>query len=234
MMSKNENKVSLGSIFKEGIFSGNPLFIQLLGLCPALAITTSIMNAVGMTMAFTFVLVLSNITISLIRKIVPDEIRIPVYIIVVATFVTCVSLLMQAFMPTLYDSLATFVNLIVVNCIILGRAEAFASKNKVVPSIIDALGQSLGYGLALLIVSALREIIGTQSITLSNPFDSTQSYTLEFIIKFGDQFKIDFTQFKISFFTSAAGAFVTMGIILAVIAAMKQAKENKAKKGDAK
>lgn len=222
-MSKNENKVSLGSIFKEGIFSGNPLFVQLLGLCPALAITTSIMNAVGMTMAFTFVLILSNITISLIRKIVPDEIRIPVYIIVVATFVTCVSLLMQAFMPALYDSLATFVNLIVVNCIILGRAEAFASKNKVVPSIVDALGQSLGYGLALLIISAIREIIGTQSITLSNPFDSTQSVTLNLL-----------TEFKISFFTSAAGAFVTMGIILAVIAAMKQAKENKAKKGDAK
>ena len=222
-MSKNENKVSLGSIFKEGIFSGNPLFVQLLGLCPALAITTSIMNAVGMTMAFTFVLLLSNITISLIRKIVPDEIRIPVYIIVVATFVTCVSLLMQAFMPTLYDSLATFVNLIVVNCIILGRAEAFASKNKVVPSIMDALGQSLGYGLALLIVSAIREIIGTQSITLSNPFDSTQSVTLNLL-----------TEFKVSFFTTAAGAFVTMGIILAVIAAMKQAKENKAKKGDAK
>ena len=222
-MSKNENKVSLGSIFKEGVFTGNPLFVQLLGLCPALAITTSIMNAVGMTMAFTFVLILSNITISLIRKIVPDEIRIPVYIIVVATFVTCVSLLMQAFMPTLYDSLATFVNLIVVNCIILGRAEAFASKNKVVPSIVDALGQSLGYGLALLIISAIREIIGTQSITLSNPFDSTQSVTLNLL-----------TEFKISFFTSAAGAFVTMGIILAVIAAMKQAKENKAKKGDAK
>lgn len=222
-MSKNENKVSLGSIFKEGIFSGNPLFVQLLGLCPALAITTSIMNAVGMTMAFTFVLILSNITISLIRKIVPDEIRIPVYIIVVATFVTCVSLLMQAFMPALYDSLATFVNLIVVNCIILGRAEAFASKNKVIPSIVDALGQSLGYGLALLIISAIREIIGTQSITLSNPFDSTQSVTLNLL-----------TEFKISFFTSAAGAFVTMGIILAVIAAMKQAKENKAKKGDAK
>jgi electron transport complex protein RnfE len=222
-MSKNENKVSLGSIFKEGVFTGNPLFVQLLGLCPALAITTSIMNAVGMTMAFTFVLILSNITISLIRKIVPDEIRIPVYIIVVATFVTCVSLLMQAFMPALYDSLATFVNLIVVNCIILGRAEAFASKNKVVPSIVDALGQSLGYGLALLIISAIREIIGTQSITLSNPFDSTQSVTLNLL-----------TEFKVSFFTSAAGAFVTMGIILAVIAAMKEAKENKAKKGDAK
>lgn len=224
MMSKNENKVSLGSIFKEGIFSGNPLFVSLLGLCPALAITTSVMNAVGMTMAFTFVLILSNITISLIRNIIPNEIRIPVYIIVVATFVTCVSLLMQAFMPTLYSTLQTFVNLIVVNCIILGRAEAFASKNKVVPSIVDAIGQSLGFGLALLVVSFIREVLGTQSITLSNPFDSTQSVTLNLL-----------ADLKISFFTSASGAFITMACILAVIAAIKQHKVNKAKvKGDAK
>ena len=222
-MKKEENKVSLGSIFKEGIFSGNPLFVQMLGFCPALAITNSVMNAVGMTMAFTFVLILSNIVISAIRKIVPDEIRIPIYIIIVATFVTCVSLLMQAFMPALYDSLATFVNLIVVNCIILGRAEAFASKNKIVPSIIDAIGQSLGYGLALFIMAFIREFLGTQSITLSNPFDSNQSVTLDLL-----------TDFKISFFTSSAGAFITMAIILAVIAAIKQSKENKAKKGDAK
>ena len=220
---ENKNKVSLKSVFKDGVLTSNPLFVSLLGLCPALAITDKFMNAIGMTFAFFFVLLLSNVVISLLRNLIPDEIRIPVYIIIVATFVTCVSLLMQAFMPALYDSLATFVNLIVVNCIILGRAEAFASKNKVVPSIVDALGQSLGYGLALLIISAIREIIGTQSITLSNPFDSTQSVTLNLL-----------TEFKISFFTSAAGAFVTMGIILAVIAAMKQAKENKAKKGDAK
>lgn len=220
---EKENKVSLGSIFKEGIFSGNPLFVQLLGLCPALAITDSIMNAIGMTMAFTFVLLLSNITISLIRNLIPSEIRIPVYIIVVATFVTCVSLLMQAFTPALYTSLSTFVNLIVVNCIILGRAEAFASKNKVVPSIFDALGQSLGYGLALFVVSLIREVLGKQSITLSNPFDATQSVTLPLL-----------NDLKISFFTSSAGAFVTMGIILAIIAAVRQSKEEKAKKGDAK
>lgn len=220
---EKENKVSLGSIFKEGILSGNPLFVQLLGLCPALAITDSVMNAIGMTMAFTFVLLLSNITISLIRNIIPNEIRIPVYIIVVATFVTCVSLLMQAFTPALYTSLSTFVNLIVVNCIILGRAEAFASKNKVVPSIVDAVGQSLGYGAALFIVSFIREVLGKQSITLSNPFDATQSFTIKLL-----------EDFKISFFTSSAGAFVTMGILLAVIAAIRQAKEEKAKKGDAK
>ena len=157
-MSKNENKVSLGSIFKEGVFTGNPLFVQLLGLCPALAITTSIMNAVGMTMAFTFVLILSNITISLIRKIVPDEIRIPVYIIVVATFVTCVSLLMQAFMPALYDSLATFVNLIVVNCIILGRAEAFASKNGPVASLFDAIGMGIGFVVGAFMVKSNKDL----------------------------------------------------------------------------
>lgn len=220
---EKENKVSLGSIFKEGIFSGNPLFVQMLGFCPALAITDSVMNAIGMTMAFTFVLLLSNITISLLRKLIPDEIRIPVYIIIVATFVTCVSLLMQAFMPALYTTLSTFVNLIVVNCIILGRAEAFASKNKVVPSIIDAIGQSLGYGAALFIMSLIREVLGKQSITLSNPFDATQSVTLNLL-----------TDYKISFFTSSAGAFITMAFILAVISAIKQSKENKAKKGDAK
>ena len=215
-MSKNENKVSLGSIFKEGIFSGNPLFVQLLGLCPALAITTSIMNAGGMTMAFTFVLILSNITISLIRKIVPDEIRIPVYIIIVATFVTCVALLMEAFTPELYSTLSTFINLIVVNCIILGRAEAFASKNTVVASTIDAMGQSLGYGLGLLVIALIREVLGTQSLTFSNPFNAAQSYTVPLL-----------TNFKIEFFNSSAGAFVTLAIVLAVIAAITNAKNSK-------
>ena len=132
---------------------------------------------------------------------------------------------MQAFTPELYSSLSTFVNLIVVNCIILGRAEAFASKNKVVPSIIDALGQSLGYGLALLIISAIREVFGKQSITLSNPFNAAQKVTFNLL-----------TEFKIDFFTSAAGAFVTMALLLAIIAAFKNYKEEKAKKvkGDAK
>jgi len=213
-MTKNNQT----NIIKEGIITSNPLFVQLLGCCPALAITQNIMNAVGMTIAFFFVLLLSNITISLLRKLIPDEIRIPVYIVIVATFVTCVSLLMQAFTPELYDALSTFVNLIVVNCIILGRAEAFASKNSVGDSALDAIGQSLGYGLALFIIAAIREIVGLQSITLSNPFNAAQSVTLNLA-----------TNFKIEFLQTSAGAFITLALVLAVIAVIRAAV---AKKGD--
>jgi len=215
-MRKNNNQTQ---IIKEGIITANPLFVQLLGCCPALAITTSVMNAVGMTIAFFFVLLLSNITISLLRKLIPDEIRIPVYIVIVATFVTCISLLMQAFTPELYSALSTFVNLIVVNCIILGRAEAFASKNNVLDSIKDAIGQSIGYGFALLIIALLREVIGTQSITLSNPFNAAQCVTWNLI-----------PAAKIGFFTTSAGAFITLAIVLAVINVIK----NKPKKGENK
>lgn len=213
---ENKNKVSLKAVFKDGVLLSNPLFVSLLGLCPALAITTKFMNAVGMTFAFFFVLLLSNIVISLLHKVIPDEIRIPVYIIIVATFVTCVALLMEAFTPELYSNLSTFINLIVVNCIILGRAEAFASKNTVVASTIDAMGQSLGYGLGLLVIALIREVLGTQSLTFSNPFNAAQSYTVPLL-----------TNFKIEFFNSSAGAFVTLAIVLAVIAAITNAKNSK-------
>ena len=215
-MNEKENKVSLKSVFKDGVLTSNPLFVSLLGLCPALAITDKFMNAVGMTFAFFFVLLLSNVVISLLRKLIPDEIRIPVYIIIVATFVTCVALLMEAYTPELYSNLSTFINLIVVNCIILGRAEAFASKNTVVASTIDAMGQSLGYGLGLLVIALIREVLGTQSLTFSNPFNAAQSYTVPL-----------FTNFKIEFFNSSAGAFVTLAIVLAVIAAITNAKNSK-------
>lgn len=213
---ENKNKVSLKTVFKDGVLLSNPLFVSLLGLCPALAITTKFMNAVGMTFAFFFVLLLSNIVISLLRKVIPDEIRIPVYIIIVATFVTCVALLMEAFTPELYSNLSTFINLIVVNCIILGRAEAFASKNTVGASAMDAVGQSLGYGLGLLVIALIREVLGTQSLTFSNPFNAAQSYTVPLL-----------TNFKIEFFNSSAGAFVTLAIVLAVIAAITNAKNSK-------
>ena len=215
-MNEKENKVSLKSIFKDGVLTSNPLFVSLLGLCPALAITDKFMNAVGMTFAFFFVLLLSNVVISLLRKLIPDEIRIPVYIIIVATFVTCVALLMEAYTPELYSNLSTFINLIVVNCIILGRAEAFASKNTVGASAMDAVGQSLGYGLGLLVIALIREVLGTQSLTFSNPFNAAQSYTVPLL-----------TNFKIEFFNSSAGAFVTLAIVLAVIAAITNAKNSK-------
>ena len=190
---ENKNKVSLKSVFKDGVLTSNPLFVSLLGLCPALAITDKFMNAIGMTFAFFFVLLLSNVTISLLRKLIPDEIRIPVYIIIVATFVTCVALLMEAFTPELYSTLSTFINLIVVNCIILGRAEAFASKNTVGASAMDAVGQSLGYGLGLLVIAFIREVLGTLSLTFSNPFNANQSFTLELLegtIKAGSEGKV--------------------------------------------
>lgn len=214
-----KNKVSLKSIFKDGVLTSNPLFVSMLGLCPALAITDKVMNAVGMTFAFFFVLLLSNVVISLLRKVIPNEIRIPIYIIIVATFVTCVALLMEAFTPSLYTELSTFINLIVVNCIILGRAEAFASKNSVGASAMDAVGQSLGYGLGLFIIAFIREVLGTQSLTFSNPFNASQSFTVKLL-----------TDFKLNLFTSSAGAFITLAIVLAVISAISSRKT--AKKGD--
>lgn len=217
---ENKNKVSLKSVFKDGVLTSNPLFVSLLGLCPALAITDKFMNAIGMTFAFFFVLLLSNVVISLLRKLIPDEIRIPVYIIIVATFVTCVALLMEAFTPELYSTLSTFINLIVVNCIILGRAEAFASKNTVGASAMDAVGQSLGYGLGLLVIALIREVLGTQSLTFSNPFNAAQSVTVPLL-----------TNFKITLFNSSAGAFITLAIVLAVIAAIQNAVNSK-KKGE--
>ena len=217
---ENKNKVSLKSVFKDRVLTSNPLFVSLLGLCPALAITDKFMNAIGMTFAFFFVLLLSNVVISLLRNLIPDEIRIPVYIIIVATFVTCVALLMEAFTPELYSTLSTFIILIVVNCIILGRAEAFASKNTVGASAVDAVGQSLGYGLGLLVIALIREVLGTQSLTFSNPFNAAQSVTVPLL-----------TNFKIELFNSSAGAFITLAIVLAVIAAIQNAVNSK-KKGE--
>lgn len=215
-----KNKVSLKAIFKDGVLTSNPLFVSLLGLCPALAITDKLMNAIGMTFAFFFVLLLSNVVISLLRKVIPNEIRIPVYIIIVATFVTCIALLMEAFTPSLYSELSTFINLIVVNCIILGRAEAFASKNSVGASAMDAVGQSLGYGLGLFVIAFIREVLATQSLTFSNPFNAAQSVTINLL-----------DNFKLGLFGSSAGAFITLAIALAVISAISNRKKN-AKKGD--
>ena len=213
-----DNKVSLKAIFKDGVLTSNPLLVSLLGLCPALAITDKFMNAVGMTFAVMFVMLLSNVVISLIRKLIPDEIRIPIFIIIVATFVTCIQLLMEAYTPELYDSLKDFIPLIVVNCIILGRAEAFASKNDVVPSAVDGIGQSLGYGIAIMAMGLIREILGTQSLTLSNPFNAEQSITLNLL-----------KDFEIGLFSDKAGAFITIAIILAIIAVIKTSAENKKK-----
>ncbi|MDD4066261.1 MAG: electron transport complex subunit RsxE [Bacilli bacterium] len=206
-------------VFLDGITTGNPVLVSLLGLCPALAISTSIDNAIGMTIALVVVLLLSNVTISLMRKIIPSDIRIPIEIIVVATFVSCVDMLMHAFMPSLYSSLGIFIPLIVVNCIILGRAEAFAIKESVGRSALDGLGTALGYGLSLFLISFIRELLATQSITLSNPFNNAQSFTLHLI-----------ESAKISFFGDASGAFVVLGLIIATTIAIREHKANKAAK----
>ncbi|HAH19558.1 MAG: electron transport complex subunit RsxE [Omnitrophica WOR_2 bacterium GWF2_43_52] len=147
--------------FTKGITIENPTFGLVLGLCPALAVSTSVYNALGMGAAATFVLVGSNIIISAVRKVIPDQIRIPCYIVIIATFVTIVELLMKAYMPSLDRALGIFVPLIVVNCIVLGRAEAFASKNNVLHSFCDGLGMGVGFTLALCLIASIREVLGS-------------------------------------------------------------------------
>jgi electron transport complex protein RnfE len=160
--------------FTKGIFRENPIFFIVLGLCPTLAVSTSLSNAIGMGLAATFVLVCSNAIISLIRNVIPDKIRIPCYIVVIATFVSIVEMVMKAYVPALDRALGIFVPLIVVNCIIMGRAEAFASKNPVLVSAADGLGMGLGFTLALLVVSFIRETFGSGKIaglSISNSFE---------------------------------------------------------------
>ena len=207
--------------FKNGFIKENPVFGLYLGLCSALAISSTLDNAVGMGFSVIVVLVFSNVIISAIRNIVPDEIRIPVFIVVIATLVTIVQMLLEAYAVDLYGSLGVFIGLIVVNCIILGRAEAFASKNGVVDSALDGLGMGLGYTFALVLIAVTRELIATASLTLSNPFTST-------II-----FKLDLSAlhpYSISMFGTSTGAFFTFAVFSALFAginAKRQAKEDK-------
>lgn len=156
--------MSLAREFTKGFVSENPVFRLALGLCPVLAVTTSLKNGVGMGLAATFVLVGSNVIVSMIRKGIPARIRIPCYIVVIASFVTVVDLVMAGYTPELHKNLGIFIPLIVVNCIILGRAEAFASKNSVGRSLIDGLGMGLGFTFALIVIASVREIIGTGKI----------------------------------------------------------------------
>ena len=152
--------------FTKGLFKENPIFVIALGLCPTLATSTMVINALGMGAGVIFVLVCSNIFISLLKNFIPDNVRIPAYIVVIASFVTIVQMVMEAYAPALYAALGVFVPLIVVNCIILGRAEAFANKNKVLPSILDGLGMGVGFTLALTLIALIREVLGSGTITL--------------------------------------------------------------------
>ena len=160
----SEKKNNLSKVFMNGILNENPTFRLVLGTCPTLAVTTSAINGVGMGLAATFVLVFSNLVISLLRNFIPDNVRIPSFIVVISTFVSIVEMLMKAYLPSLYEALGLFIPLIVVNCIILARAEAFASKNGPVASICDGLGMGLGFTLALTLIGSIRELIGSGSV----------------------------------------------------------------------
>lgn len=157
-------RISLVAEFTKGLIKENPLLALLLGLCPSLAVTTSVMNAVGMGIAVIFVLTMSNAVISILRKVIPGAVRIPAFIVIIASFVTVVDMTMEAFTNDLHGQLGVFIPLIVVNCIILGRAEAFASKNGVGRSILDGLGMGLGYTVALILIATFRELLGNGSI----------------------------------------------------------------------
>lgn len=150
--------------FTKGFILENPVFVLLLGLCPTLGVTTSAMNGLGMGLATTFVLIGSNIVVSLIKNFIPDKVRIPAFILIIASFVTIVELVMQAYVPALFDQLGLFIPLIVVNCLVLGRAEAFASKQGFVSSVVDGLGMGLGFSFALTLLGAVREILGSGAI----------------------------------------------------------------------
>ena len=153
--------MNVKNMFKEGLFRNNPVFAQLLGMCSTLAITTSLFNGLGMGISVTLILICSNVLISALRKVIPSSIRIAAYIVIIAGFVTMVDLLLQAFLPALSESLGVFIPLIVVNCIILGRAESFASKNGVLASALDGLAQGFGYTVALVVMCVVRELLGS-------------------------------------------------------------------------
>jgi len=181
--------------FKSGILDENPVFIQVLGMCPTLAVTTSAENGIGMGLATTVVLIMANLVISLLRNIIPSKVRIPAFIVVIASFVTIVDFMLQGFVPALYASLGIFIPLIVVNCVILGRAEGFASKNKPIISVVDGLGMGLGFTLALGAIGAVREILGAG--TLFGMSIMPSGYV------------------PISIMILAPGAFLVLGVLLA-------------------
>ena len=188
--------MSFGKNLKEGLFTDNPVLVQLIGMCPTLATTTSITNGIGMGLSATAVLICSNIVISLLRKIIPNKVRIAAYITVIAGFVTMVDLLLQAFIPSLSASLGTFIPLIVVNCIILGRAEAFASKNSVGKSALDGICMGLGFTFALICMSVVRELLGAGTIGGGAITVFSQPATIMIL---------------------PAGAFLTLGCIIAIM-----------------
>ena len=187
--------------FTKGLIKENPILVLLLGCCPTLATTTSAINGMSMGLATTFVLIMSNLSISLLKNFIPDKVRIPAFIVVIASFVTVVQLVMQAYVPAIYETLGLLIPLIVVNCIVLGRAEAFASKNPVWPSILDGAGMGLGFTLALTILGAIREILGNGSVFNWRFLPEDANTILVFVL--------------------APGAFIALGYLIAIVNKIK-------------
>ncbi len=186
--------------FSKGFIKDNAVFVLFLGLCPTLGVTTSAINGLGMGLATTFVLVMSNLVVSIIKSLIPDKVRIPAFIVIIATFVTVVELVMKGFLPELFNALGLFIPLIVVNCLVLGRAEAFASKNTILTSIIDGAGMGLGFAFALTLLGAVREILGAGSL-----------FGLKFIE--GDGMLL---------FVLAPGAFIALGYLIMLMNKVKK------------
>lgn len=205
-MKKENSKLS---ILLKGFIKENPVFVLVLGTCPTLAVTDSVIRALSMGIAATVVLLCSNVAISALRKVIPDKVRIPAYIVIIAGFVTLVQMLMQAYLPDLYDALGTYLALIVVNCIILGRAEMFASKNSVGDSALDGLGMGIGFTIALFCMGTIRELFG------SGTFCGIEIPVLK--------------DFAVSFFTQSPGGFFVFGVLIAVVNKLTKGKGVKKK-----
>lgn len=211
-----EKEPSLWDIFTKGIWKENGIFVMVLGLCPALAVTSSFEGAFGMGILVILVLSMTNTSVSLIRKVVPDTVRIPVYVIIIATEVTITKMLVDAFAPALATKLGVFIALITVNCVVFGRAESFASKNSVIKSLLDGIGVGMGFALSLIIIGFFREFLGTGMIVLGKTLPLGFEYTVFEGLGLG--------KYAFAVLVQPPGAFMVIGIILAIITAARQAK----------
>lgn len=207
-----------------GIFKENPVFVLILGLCSCLAVTTTFEKSYMMGICVLIVLFFSNMIISLIKKVVPESVKIPVFILIIGTFVTILGILLEKFVPSLYDALGIYLSLITVNCIVLGRALSFASKNSIGKSILDAIGIGIGFTLALMVIGFIRELLGANTLTIMNDISSLTGYRMIFtnIIP-----KTNI--FPIPIFTSPAGAFLTIGFLLALFNSIRRRKVNESR-----